>query len=126
MNQLTFDNAHSKIIEIALRFLEIEPACNFTPSIHFWNTVTFRVLWLNWLWLHPLLTIPNQKNFNQCLSYVNLYQHPKNHTISQIFFFFWRYSWLKNSAIWLAENILAYISRTKIFQNICAGTQQII
>ena len=27
---------------------------------------------------------------------------------------FWRYSWLKNPAIWLAENILAYISGTKI------------
>ena len=29
--------------------------------------------------------------------------------------FFWRYSWLKNPAIWLAENILAHISGTKIF-----------
>ena len=30
---------------------------------------------------------------------------------------FWRYCWLKNPAIWLAENILAHISWTKIFQN---------
>ena len=40
---------------------------------------------------------------------------------------FWRYCWLKNPAIWLAENILAHISWTKIFQyGICAGTQQMI
>ena len=30
---------------------------------------------------------------------------------------FWRYGWLKNPAIWLAENILAHISGTKIFPN---------
>ena len=30
---------------------------------------------------------------------------------------FWRHGWLKNPAIWLAENILAHISRTKIFPN---------
>ena len=30
---------------------------------------------------------------------------------------FWRYGWLKNPAIWLAENILAHISGTRIFQN---------
>ena len=30
--------------------------------------------------------------------------------------FFWRYDWLKNPPIWLAENILIRISRTKIFQ----------
>ena len=31
---------------------------------------------------------------------------------------FWRYCWLKNPAIRLTENILAYISGTKIFPNI--------
>ena len=30
---------------------------------------------------------------------------------------FWRYGWLKNPAIWLAENILAHISEQKIFPN---------
>ena len=30
---------------------------------------------------------------------------------------FWRSGWLENPAIWLAENILAHISGTKIFQN---------
>ena len=28
---------------------------------------------------------------------------------------FWRYASLENPAIWLAENILAHISETKIF-----------
>ena len=30
---------------------------------------------------------------------------------------FWRYSWLKNAAIWLAENILTHFSRTRISLN---------
>ena len=30
---------------------------------------------------------------------------------------FWRYGWLKNPAIWLAENILVHISGTRIFPN---------
>ena len=36
----------------------------------------------------------------------------------------WRYGWLKNSAIWLAENILVHISGTKFFQNmgLCRNT----
>ena len=29
----------------------------------------------------------------------------------------WRYGWLKNPAIWLAENILVHISGTQFFQN---------
>ena len=37
---------------------------------------------------------------------------------------FWRYGWLKNPAIWLADNILANISG-RIYE-ICAGKQQII
>ena len=30
---------------------------------------------------------------------------------------FYRYSWLKNPVIWLAKNILAHISGTKVFQD---------
>ena len=36
---------------------------------------------------------------------------------SYFFHFFWKYGRLKNLAIWLAENILAYISETRIFPN---------
>ena len=40
---------------------------------------------------------------------------------------FWRYSWLKNPAIWLADNILAHISGTKISPSMgFAQEQQII
>ena len=35
--------------------------------------------------------------------------------------FFWRYGWLKNPAFWLAENILAHISGTKIW-DLCRNT----
>ena len=31
---------------------------------------------------------------------------------------FWRYGWLKNPVIWLAENILGHVTGTKIFPNI--------
>ena len=31
---------------------------------------------------------------------------------------FWRYGWLKNTAIWLAEHILAHVSVTNTFTNI--------
>ena len=65
-------------------------------------------------WPHPFLAKSIQKKFYQVLIYVNLYQHAKNQAISLIF---WRYGWLKNLAIWLAENILAYISGTRIFPN---------
>ena len=46
--------------------------------------------------------------------YVNLYQHAKSGYFSDLF---WRFGWLKNAAIWVAENILAHISGTRIFPN---------
>ena len=39
----------------------------FIPSIHSWDTVNFRVPWLDWP--HPLLTMPNHKIFDQYLIY---------------------------------------------------------
>ena len=49
--------------------------------------------------------------FDQVLFYVNLYQHTKNQAISSIR----SGDRNKNSAISLAENILAHISEAKIF-----------
>ena len=48
-------------------------------SVHFWDTVNFRVLWPDWP--HPFLTIPTQKSFDQLLIFMNLYQHAKNQFI---------------------------------------------
>ena len=53
--------------------------------------------------------------FDQLLVYVNLHQHAKNHAISLISSGYMVDK--KNLAIWLAENILAHISGTKIFPN---------
>ena len=53
--------------------------------------------------------------FDQLLIYVNLYQHTKRKGYFNDMF--WRYGWLKNPAVWLAENILAHISGTNIFPN---------
>ena len=45
----------------------------------------------------------------------NLYEFVSTCKKSGYFiYFFWRYGWLRNTAIWLAENILAHISRKKI------------
>ena len=80
---------------------------HFIPSIHFWETVNFRLLWPGWP--HPFLTMTNfWSTFNLC-EFVS--------TCKKSGYFidlFWRYGWLKNPAIWLAENILAHISGTKI------------
>ena len=46
------------------------------------ETANFRVLWPNWS--HPFLTITTQKNFNQLLIFVNLYQHAKNQFIPSV------------------------------------------
>ena len=86
---------------------------SFVPSIHSWDTANFRVQWTHCS--HPFLTTPMQKIFGQLLIDLNLHQHAKK--IGYFIDLFWRYGWLKNPAIWLAENILAHISGTKIFPN---------
>ena len=63
----------------------------------------------------PFFTMSNQKIFDQLLIFVNFYQHAKKKAASSIWF--WRDTWFKNPAIWLAERTLASISRTKFFQN---------
>ena len=104
-----FDQAHSKIIEITFCFPEFTPPCK--KSVHFLNAFLrysqFRVLWPNWS--HPFLTTHIQKFLDQLLIYVNLYDMTKPGYFIDLF---WRYGWLKNAAIWLAENILAHISGT--------------
>ena len=82
----------------------------FIPSIHCWDSLNLRVWWINWL--HPFLTMPTPKKTGWFLIYVNLYQHAKNFIHS-----FWKYGWLRNLAIWLAENILTHTSRAKFFPN---------
>ena len=45
------------------------------PTVHFWDTVNFRVQ--RTYWSHTFLTIPNQNIFDQILIFLNLYQHAK-------------------------------------------------
>ena len=49
-------------------------------SVHSPDTITFRVQRPDWL--HRLLTIPNQKSFNQLFIFKNLQKHAKNETVS--------------------------------------------
>ena len=88
----------------------------FILSVNSSDTVIFRVKRLDWS--HSLLTMPNQNIFDQLLILVTLHQHAKNEAICSLINLFWRNSWFKNPAIWLAESILAYISRIKFFPNI--------
>ena len=105
-----FDHAHPKISEIIFSFPEFQPACKkFITSIHSWDTANFRVLWPDWH--RPFLTMPTPKKF---WSTFNLCEFVSTSKKSGYFIdLFWSYGWLKNPAIWLAENNLAHISGTK-------------
>ena len=70
----------------------------FIPSTYSWDTVNFRVLWPGWP--HPINSCEFVSTCKKSGYFIDL---------------FWRYGWLKNPAIWSAENILAHISATKIF-----------
>ena len=76
-----FDNIYPKLIEITFPFLNLHQQAKnqFIPSTHSWDTVNFRVLWPDWL--HPSVTTPTSKFFDQLLIYVNLCQHVKNQAI---------------------------------------------
>ena len=47
----------------------------FISSVHFWGKVNFTVPWPDLP--HPYSTMPTQKDFDQILLFVNLYQHAK-------------------------------------------------
>ena len=97
--------------------------CQLIPSVHSSDTVNFGVQRQDWP--NPFLTMPNQKNFNQLLILMNLYQHSKNEAASSICseeivdLEVLQSDWLK--AFWP-------ISQEQDFfrYRICAGTQQII
>ena len=85
----------------------------YIASIHSWDTANFRVSWPDWP--KPISGHANIKIFWWTF---NLCEFVSTCKISDYFIdLFWRYGWLKNPAIWLAENILAHISGTKIFPN---------
>ena len=69
------DHTHPKIIEITFSFPGIAPECKI-------STVNFRVQWTDRPC--PFLTMHTQKQFDQLLIYVNLYQHAQNQAISLI------------------------------------------
>ena len=52
------------------------------PSVHFSDTLNFRVQTLDRP--DPFLTMPNQEILDQLLIFVNFYQHAKNEAISLI------------------------------------------
>ena len=94
----------------------------FIPLIHYLDTVSFRVPRPDWL--HPFLTTPIPKFFDQHLIYVNLINMQK----IRLFHWFVLEIWLikKSCNLIGGEHFGPYL-RNKNFPNywICAGTQQI-
>ena len=62
------------------------------------------------------MAILPRKIITQNLIFLNWYQHAKNKAISNDLI--WRFQSFKNTAIWLAESILAHISGTRFLPNI--------
>ena len=62
------------------------------------------------------MAILPRKVITQNLIFLNWYQHAKNKAISNDLI--WRFQSSKNTAIWLAESILAHISGTRFLPNI--------
>ena len=90
-------------------------------SVLTWDIVSFRIQICH----TNILIMSNQKVVNQPLTFVIFYLHVKKWGC--FINLFWRNSWFKNRAIWLAESSSAYISETRFFPNaVLAGTQQII
>ena len=83
--------------------------------IIFWDSAKFRNLWPEWL--HPFLTMPNQRFFKWLLVFINLYQHANNQATSSIF---------SADIIDLKScNLIGWEFLAQI-SVICAGIQQII
>ena len=106
----TFDHAHPKIFNHLLICVKLyQHAKNqLIPSVH-----TFRVQKLDWA--HPFLTLPKAKNFRSTFNFCEFVSTCKKW--GSFISLFWRNSWFKNLAIWMAENTLAYISGTRSFLN---------
>ena len=68
---------------------------------------------------NPSLTTPTTQNLSSAFNLCEFV--PTCKKSGYLTDFFWRYGWLKNPAFWLAENILAHISGTKIW-DLCRNT----
>ena len=85
------------------------PKNQLIPSVHSWDTVNFKVLRPDWP--HLFLTMPDQKDFRSTFNFCEFVSTCK--ILGCFIHLYWRNGWFKNPAIWLAESILAYISRRR-------------
>ena len=108
-----FDHTHIKLrVNFYLSWICIMCKKPVHSINSFWNAVNFRILWPDWS--QPFVTIPTLEYFAQFLISVNLYQHEKK----LFHWFVLEIGLVKiNPAVWLAENILVHISRTKFSLN---------
>ena len=124
-DQTISDHSQPKIIEITFSFPDFALACKkkwFIPSIYSWDTVNFRA--------HDQ-TGPAQFDHADSKIFWSTYSLCKfvstGKKSAYLKNLLQKYCWLKNPAIWLAENILVHVSTKKNPKyGICAGTQEII
>ena len=104
-----------KIIEITFCFPQFAPPCK--KSVHsIYSSLRYSQFYSPVTRLGtPISGHAHPKHFR---STVNLCEFVSTQKKSGYFInLFWRKGWVKNPAIWLAGNILAHISGTKIFRN---------
>ena len=108
------ERTHLKLIETTFSFIEFASACKyqFIQLVNSWDTVNFSPVSRLSM---PIFDHVHPKHF---WSTFNIFELVSTWKKSGYFInLFRRYGWLKNLAIWLAEEILAHISGTKIFPN---------
>ena len=120
------DHAQPKFIEITFSFPGFAPACkktlSFISSLLRYGQFLIYSPFLNFLRSSPETKLAklifDHALPKTCQSTFNFCEFVSTCKKSGYFIdLFWRYGWLKYPAIWLAENILAHISGTKIFPN---------
>ena len=103
------------MIESTFSFPEFVPECK--ESVYsICSFLRYSHIWVPWPdWPHPFLTMLTQ-NFRTAFNFCEFVSTCENW--GSFIDLFLRNKWFKNSAIWLAESILIYISGTRFFPNI--------
>ena len=115
------DHAHPKIIEITFNFLNLHQHAKnqFSPSIHSWDTVNFRVLWPDWP--HPFLTMPTQNSFRSTFNLWICINMQKSSLFHWFILEIWLFKKSWNLIGW--EHFGPYLRNNFPKDRICAGTQ---
>ena len=113
MDTPIFDQDHLKIIERTFNFPEFDPA--YKKSVHSINAF-LRYSQFQCSVTRLATSISGHIELRIFWSPFNLCEFES--TCKKFIDLFWRYGWLENPEIWLAENIFTHISGNKVFPSI--------